>query len=149
MNKNYEKFRQEAFSALRGLAKECPEFSDAEMLVASAETTASLKRNTVHKNIDIEWIEKIEAALPYIDIIVRFPKVAIEDVDEILPVELSKHITEKTIKHLAQHTNFILDITDEGDVIPQKLLNVFHDETVLTYENGLHYIKCRYIWKPL
>lgn len=135
MNNNYEKFRKEAFSALRGLAKECPEFSDAEMLVASAETTASLKRNTVHKNIDIEWIEKIEAALPYIDTIVRFPKVAIEDVDEILPVELSRHITEKTIKHLAQHTNLILDITEDGDVIPQKLLNVFHDETVLTYEN--------------
>ncbi len=135
MNNNYEKFRKEAFSALRGLAKECPEFSDAEMLVASAETTASLKRNTVHKNIDTEWIDKIEAALPYIDTIIRFPKVAIEDVDEILPVELSKHITEKTIKHLAQHTNFILDITEDGDVIPQKLLNVFHDETVLTYEN--------------
>ena len=135
MNSNYEKFRAKAFSALRGLAKECPEFADAEMIVAASDVTASLKRNTVHKSIDTEWIDKIEAALPAIDIIVRKPAIAIEDVDEILPVELSRHISEKTIKHLAQHTNFILEIKDDGEVIPSKLLNVFHDETVLTYEN--------------
>ena len=135
MNNNYEKFRAKVFSAMRGLANDCPEFSDAEMLVAASDVTASLKRSTVHKNIDVEWVDKIEETLPYLDLIVRNPTIMIEDVDEILPVELSRNIAEKTIKHLAQHTNMILTITEKDEVIPQKLLNVHHEETLLTYEN--------------
>ena len=105
MNTNYEKFRAKVFSAMRGLAQDCPEFSDAEMLVASSDVTASLKRSTVHRNIELEWVDKIEQTLPYLDLIVRHPTIMIEDQEEILPVELSRNIGEKTIKHLAQHTN--------------------------------------------
>ena len=104
------------------------------MLVASADAEVSLTRSKVVKTIDTEWIAKIEDALGPLDAVIRNASVAIEDVDEVLPVELSKHITEKSIKHLAQHTNFILDVRD-GEVIPQKILNVFHEETYLTYEN--------------
>lgn len=134
MNKIYEEIKSKALSAMRGLAKECPSFEDAKMLIASSETTVNLKRNKVHKRIDSEWVERIEAALPYIDTIVRNPSVMIEDVDEILPVEISRHITEKSIKHLAQHTNLILDVKGD-EVTPSKILNVYHDETLLTYEN--------------
>ena len=135
MNNKYEEFRAKVFSAMRGLAKDSPEFSDAEMLVASSDVTASLKRSTIHKNIDLEWVDKIEETIPYLDLIVRNPTIMIEDQEEILPVELSRNIGEKTVKHLAQHTNMILTITEKDEVIPQKLLNVFHEETLLTYEN--------------
>ena len=104
------------------------------MLVGSGESSANLKRSVVHKSIETEWIDRVEAALPYIDTFIRHPYSAIEDVDEILPVEISRHITEKSIKHLAQHTHLILKV--EGDEItPSKILNVYHDETLLTYEN--------------
>ncbi len=135
MAEQYEKFKQKAFSALRGLARECPPFEDAEMLVGSSEAKASLFQQDSYKSIDVEWIEAIEKALPALDIIIRNPTVAIENVDEILPVELSRHITNESIKHLAQHTNLILDVKKNGDVVPQKILNVYHDETLLTYEN--------------
>ena len=104
------------------------------MLLGAADSTTSLTRSKISKAIDTDWIDKIEQALPALDIIIRNPSVAIEDVDEILPVELSKHITDKSIKHLAQHTNLILDIKDD-EVVPQKILNVFHEETACTYEN--------------
>ena len=45
MNNNYENFRAKVFSAMRGLANDCPEFSDAEMLVASSEVDATLKEH--------------------------------------------------------------------------------------------------------
>ncbi len=134
MNHSYDVFRDRAFSALRGLAKDCPEFEDAEMLVGSAESTASLHKHAIFKSIDTDWLDAIEKALPALDSIIRNPSVAIEDVDEILPVELSRHITDKSIKHLAQHTNLILDIRGD-EVTPSKILNVYHDETYLTYEN--------------
>ena len=134
MNKQYEELKDKAFSVFRTLAKECEPFADAEMIVAAADTNVSLKRNKISRTIEIEWIERIEAAIPALDTIIRFPSVAIEDVDEILPIELSRHITEKSIKHLATHTNLILNATDD-EVTPSKILNVYHEETYLTYEN--------------
>ena len=105
------------------------------MLVGAADTEVSLTRSKISKTIDTEWIDRIESSIGALDAIIRNPSVAIEDVDEVLPVELSKHITEKSIKHLAQHTNYILDISDDGEVVPLKILNVFHEESHLTYEN--------------
>ena len=134
MNKQYEELKEKAFSVFRTLAKECEPFADAEMIVAAADTNVSLKRNKISRTIEIDWIERIEAAIPALDTIIRFPSVAIEDVDEILPIELSRHITEKSIKHLATHTNLILNATDD-EVTPSKILNVYHEETYLTYEN--------------
>ena len=134
MGYQYDDFKEKAYSALRQLAKESPSYADAQMLVGSADTTAHLARQFVRKSIDTEWVEHIEAALPALDLIVRNPTVMIADEEEIVPVELTKRISEKSIKHLAQHTNLILSI--EGDeVTPSKLLNVFHEETLLTYEN--------------
>lgn len=135
MNNLYEEIKNKALSYMRALSKECAPFEDARMLFGAADAKTSLVSSKVVKSIDTEWIDKIEAALPALDIIIRNPSVAIEDIDEVLPVELSRHITEKSIKHLAQHTNYILDIKSNGEVVPQKILNVFHEETALTYEN--------------
>ena len=135
MNSFYEELKSKAFSAFRTLSRECAPFEDANMLVGAADTAVSLARSKIQKFIDTEWIEKIESAIPALDTIIRNPMVMIEDVDEVLPVELSKHITEKSIKHLAQHTNYILDVTEDDEVVPLKILNVFHEESYLTYEN--------------
>ena len=134
MNKKYEELRAKAYSALRALSRECEEYREAQMLVGSAETEASLRRKTVRRSIDTEWVEKIEAALPSLDIIVRRPSVAIEDVEEVLPIELTRRVSEKSIKHLARHTNLIREVKGD-EVTPSHLLNVFREETLLTYEN--------------
>ena len=129
-----EKFRDTLSSVLHDLSKRNLSYAEAQMLIGSADSDASLSKNTVHKVIDADWITVIEEALPYLDIVVRMPGVTIEDVDEILPVEISRHITEKSIRHLAQHTNLIQKI--EGDEItPSRILNVYHEETLFTYEN--------------
>ena len=119
---------------MKQLADESPAYEDAKMLVASADTVASLKNNTVRRSIDTEWIEKIEYAIPYLDAFIRSPGIAIEEIEEILPVELTKKVSEKSIRYLSQHSNHILKIEDD-DVTPSKLLNIFRDETLLTYEN--------------
>ena len=134
-NHQYDDFKAKAYSALRQLAKESTNFADAQMLVGSADTTAHLARQFVRKSIDAEWVERIEAALPALDLIVRNPTVMIADEEEIGPVELTKRISEKSIKHLAQHTNMIQAITEDDEVIPLQLLNVHHEESLLTYEN--------------
>ena len=134
MVKDDNSFKSKVFSHLSELAKECPSYEDAKMLVGSADTVVSLKNNTVHRSIDTEWIEKIEYTIPYLDAYIRNPGIAIEEIEEVLPVEATKRVSEKSIRYLSQHTNHILRI--EGDeVTPSKLLNVFRDETYQTYEN--------------
>ena len=134
MNQKYERLRAKAFSALQELATQDPDFEQARMLIGAADTEASLKQRTVRKSIDTEWIAHVEAALPALDLIVRNPTVTIEDEEEVVPVELTRRISEKSIKHLAQHTNLILKMEGE-EVTPSRILNVFHEESYLTYEN--------------
>jgi len=135
MSEQKEIFQRELTSAFETLARNSEQFDDAQTLIASSESEAKLKRTTIHKAIDIDWIETIERVLPALDLAVRKPSVMIEDVDEILPIEISRHITEKSIKHLAQHTYLIQDVDEDDNVIPSKILNIYHDETLLTYEN--------------
>ncbi|MEE0877372.1 MAG: hypothetical protein UIH18_08740, partial [Fibrobacteraceae bacterium] len=98
-------FRSKVFNHLTQLAQESPAYEDAKMLVGSADTVASLKNNTVYRSIDTDWIEKIEYTIPYLDAFIRNPGVDIQENEEVLPVEATKKISEKSIRYLAQHTN--------------------------------------------
>ena len=134
MDEKFKQLKDEVFSFFGDVAKKYPAYDDVQMFVGGGDTHANLKRSLLHKSIDAEWIDVVEEAIVYLDTFIRKPGSAIEDVDEILPIEISRHITEKSVKHLAQHTYLILKVEDDM-VTPQKILNVYHDETLLTYEN--------------
>jgi hypothetical protein len=103
--------------------------------MTKGEGTATLNRKVLQKNIDEIWVKRIEDALPSLDIVIRTTRKEIKEVEEILPIELSKSITVKSLQHLATHTNFIDKVDEEGNITPNKLLNVFKDEDIFTYEN--------------
>ena len=134
MENELESLRSDVYSSFHQLGKKHPQLEDAEMLVGGAEAAASLQRKVVRRSIDEEWINRIEYALPYMDIVMRNPFRAIEDVEDVVPVELSKRVSVKSIRHLSQHTNYIRKIEGD-DIIPSKILNVYHEETLVTYEN--------------
>ena len=91
-------------------------------------------KQTIIRAVDEKWVEAIENCLPALDEVTRNPSHFIEETEELLPIERTKKVTTRSIKHLCQHTGLISRI--EGDmVIPSKLLNVFRDESVMTYEN--------------
>ena len=123
MDKDNKTFRDRVYEHLHQLATESPAYEDAKIMVGSADTLASLKNNTVFRSIDTEWIEKIEYTIPYLDAFIRNPGIAIQENEEVLPVEITKKVSEKSIRYLAQHTNHILKIEGE-EVIPSKLLNI-------------------------
>ncbi len=90
----------------------------------------------VHKVIsDTSWIDMIESSIPYLDNIIRNPRRFIVQEENIVPIEKTKVVTEESIRHLAQNTNLIQDVEEDGTVIPLKLLNVYREETVDLYEN--------------
>ena len=134
MENELEALRSDVFSSFHQLGKKHPQLQDAEMLAGGAEAAASLQRKIVRRTIDDEWITRIEEALPYLDIVIRNPFRAIEDQEDVVPVELSKRVSEKSIRHLSQHTNYIREIRGD-EIIPSRILNVYHEETLVTYEN--------------
>jgi len=91
-------------------------------------------------HIDLEWINHMEEAIPYIDNIFDAPKRFIVNEEIILDIEKTKKVTIESIKHLAKHTNFISEYNEEEEFIkPSKLLNVLKEETFNTYENRFIY----------
>ncbi len=108
-----------------------PEIIDA---LGGGSAKIELKKRYMLKAIDEEWVRKIEDCLPALDEAIRSPSRFIEETEKVLPIELSRNISSRSIQHLSQHTDYISKV--EGDTItPSKILNVFRDETNKTYEN--------------
>ena len=100
----------------------------------AGEGSVRFVKQKVIRSVDESWVKAVEDCLPALDEVTRNPSHFIEETEELLPIERTKKVTTRSIRHLSQHTGLISRI--EGDVvIPSKLLNVFRDESVMTYEN--------------
>lgn len=111
-------------------------FAAARALLLSGEKTVSFNRKMIEKNIDSSWLTEIEKALPLLDTVIRNPRNTIKEVEEIVPIAMSRKITVESIKHLGQHTDLIQDIDKKtGKITPSKILNIHKEETLDTYEN--------------
>ena len=87
--------------------------------------------------IDMDWVEAIEYALPYIQNAVDEMRRTIISEEEVVNVAKIKKVGPETVKHLASHANFISKIDERGDVIPNNLLNVRKEDTYNIYENRM------------
>lgn len=121
--------------AIEKLFNENPFYGEILSLFAAGETSVKSNRKIILKALDETWIEKIEAALPSLDYLLRNPTHFISETEEVLPIELTRKISGRSISHLARHTDYISEADEYGSVTPTKLLNVFREDSVLTYEN--------------
>lgn len=104
--------------------------------LSHSRSTIALNRRIMEKDIDVSWVEAIETGLVHIDNVMRNPRKTIVNVEEVVPIALSKKITVDSIKHLAQHTDLIQSVDPvTGKITPSKVLNVHKEESLLTYEN--------------
>ena len=84
---------------------------------------------------DASWIEQIEGVIFDLGDIVANPRQNTKAVANLVPVELARKTNSESIRHLASHTQFIKDVSEGGDVIPSKILNIANDDDIHTYEN--------------
>lgn len=90
--------------------------------------------------VSFDWVDVIEDACPYIDIIVRQPKIALIREENTVKIEKSKKITLASIKDLSKHTEYINKIDKKTkSVEPKKILDVRNEETYNIYENRFLY----------
>lgn len=110
-----------------------------EQFLNSNQSLVNIKTDFERIEYDYSWLDKIEETITYIDDIIRSPRKFIVQEEEVVPVERAKKITLETIRHLAQHTNFIQKIEDDGTITPNKVLNVHKEESFDIYENRFIY----------
>ena len=135
MNERYDKWYSE-FRDSMDILGDNDLFDVMDQLVGSSKSNLSLNRKLMEKVIDVSWVEAIENAIIHVDNIVRNPSRTIVDVEELVPIALSKKITVESVKHLAQHTDLIQSIDHRtGKITPSKILNVHKEESLETYEN--------------
>lgn len=133
----------EAYSEWFEKFKDCTDQLDSDRLYESfrsslshSRSTIALNRRILEKDIDVSWVEAIETGLVSIDNVIRNPSKTIINVEEVVPIALSKKITVDSVKHLAQHTDLIQSVDPEtGKITPSKVLNIHKEERYLTYEN--------------
>lgn len=128
--------KQEDNQELIDFYRDDPQFQSLMKILRGTEGSFALNRIVMQKIIDSSWVEAIEKGLLHVDNVLRNPRRTIEDVEEIVPIALSRKITVESVKHLAQHTDLIQSIDKKtGKITPSKILNVHKEESLMTYEN--------------
>lgn len=111
----------------------------ADIFIAKTSSNLSIESDIEEVVCDYSWVPVIEDCIPYLDEIIRNPRRFLVQEEDIVPVEKAKKITEETVKHLAQHTNLIQDVDEDGFIKPLKVLNVRKEDTLDLYENRFIY----------
>ena len=115
-----------------------------QMFLKKLESDLYFKSDYSGKLLSFDWLDKIEEACPFIDIIIRIPKIALIREEEIVKVERAKNITVASIKNLSKHTEYINKVDKKtSDVEPNKILNIRNEETYNIYENVFLYTLVR------
>ena len=87
-----------------------------------------------------DWVDVIEQACPFIDNVIRHPKLILIQEENVVKIEKSKKITVASVKDLSRHTNFISKVNKKTkDVEPSKILDIRNEETFNIYENRFLY----------
>lgn len=92
------------------------------------------------RNYSTDWIDHLEDCVVALDTIVRNPRRFIVVEEDIVDISLARSISVESIKHLAQHTNFISAVDEETETVtPSKILNTSKEESFEIYENRFIY----------
>ena len=119
----------------------------------AGKSTIYQKNITETKTFDEEWIRTVESYFPSINKISLDPKSVLRYDEEVVVIEKARKINSASIRHLAANTHNIKEISEDGMVIPKKILTTFPDVEFGTYENRLvmtlidklfHFVRHRY-----
>ena len=113
---------------------------NSKVFLKNTDSDMHFKSDFLGDSLSFEWMDEIENACPFIDIIVRNPKLALVQEEMVVKVEKAKKITVASVKDLARHTNYISKINKKTqDIEPNKIMDVRNEETYNIYENRFLY----------
>jgi len=93
------------------------------------------KHERLRKKIDETWVDALYGSIPALDTIVNRPKKFIEREEVVVPIELARKVGADSVKHLSTHTHLISSVDPAGNVTPNKIMNIYNEESYNLYEN--------------
>jgi hypothetical protein len=81
-----------------------------------------------------EIVKQIKKTLPAMKRIFKKPIIFLKDSEDVLPVENARVINQNTLTHLANHAQYISNVTSRG-IKPRKLLTRIYEDKYGIYEN--------------
>ena len=124
---------------LSTLLKQEDFYSDFSDQILQGKNSFQISQRFQKQIFDESWIDTLEDCIVALDTIVRNPRKFIVVEEDIVDISLARSISVESVKHLAQHTNFISSVTKDGMVIPSKILNTSKEESYEIYENRFIY----------
>ena len=96
--------------------------------------------------VNTDWIEAIEAALPFVERAVNENRQFILRQGEVVPIEKVRRVSKTSVEHLARHSEMITREPAPGeDILPEKILMTENVGTYTVYENRFLYMLLCYI----
>lgn len=108
---------------------------EADQFLAKTASNMVIETDAESVDCDFSWLPMIEECIPNLDNLIRKPRKFIAQEEEIVPIERAKKITEESVKHLSQHTDYIQSVDEKGNITPNKILQIRKEETFDLYEN--------------
>lgn len=115
--------------------KEDPYYNYFYNLVDTGRNHADFSYVRLVKSVDEKWIKEIEEALPSLTYLVQHPRKYIDEEREVVNIAMARNVSSESIRHLLAHSNYIDEYREDGTVIPNRILNVYKEESLNTYEN--------------
>ena len=114
----------------------CPEAAGRARLCAGSYESA---RRLAALSPSGEWLGTVRRLLPYVEKAIDEQRRFIRAHREVVRVDRAKRVTSETVRHLAQHSEYITRVDRDGSVQPDRLLTVERDENYAIYENRFLY----------
>lgn len=96
--------------------------------------------------VKTDWIEQIEAALPFVENAVYENRQFILRQGETVPIEKAKRVSKTSVEHLSRHSELITTAPkNDEDLIPDKIYMTENIGTYAVYENRFLYMLLCYL----
>lgn len=140
--KPFQKISDEDYYRFSSLLKNIESFFEKHHLVSYIEfdyyVVHDMTLFSVEPDFDFAKLEKaihhIKLTTPAIKRIFSKPIIILKDSDDVLPVENARIINQNTLLHLANHSQYVSNLTNRG-VKPRKLLTRIYEDDYSIYEN--------------
>ncbi len=149
MTKITDQVKIEAYHRLSSMLENVQDFQKKHPTVTYIEFDYYVVHDMILFSIDPEFdFEKLESMIHHvkkstsaIKRIFNKPIIVLKDTEDVLPVENARIINQNTLLHLANHGQYVSNITKKG-VKPRKLLTRIYEDEYGIYENVIF---CNYI----
>lgn len=133
--KNYEK--QYYSSILSSIDKNDSQnfYNEMNNAIKSGNLEVFINRSRQQLSFDSTWVHQIKDYLKYVENIVRNPRIYMQAIEEVTPIQRAKKINARSIQHLSSHVQNVQELRKDGTIVPSKVLSTTFEDTFAIYEN--------------